>query len=173
MNLKNKAPTKKKWPVYCFYAAIVMVLLAGVLYLIHCQNINGEFSHNKEFFGETFDELYAITDLDEDIADAILARGREALTTIGSGEEFGLCSRYCVDPAIYPDAHRIEAAIESVAGKIGKSSGYLWVAYHQSVYDANGTLVTASGSESGRILSRWSLEKTDDTWVVTEIREKP
>jgi len=148
-----------------------MVLLAGVLYVIHCQQINAEFGHNEEFFGQTFDEVYALSDIDGDIVDPLLAMGEDALKTIGTGEEFGLLERYCIDG--YPEAVRAEAEIEAIAAGIEEDSGYLWVAYHQAAYDADDELVTASGTQDSRVLSRWSIEKIDGTWTVTEIKEKP
>ncbi|MBE6985459.1 MAG: hypothetical protein E7434_07640 [Ruminococcaceae bacterium] len=176
MNLKHAAPRKKKWPLYCFYAAVAMLLLAGVLYLVFCQNINSEFGHNEEYFGEQFDELYALSGIDEDVFSPILAQGLSALQTIGTQEEIsahGVFSRYGVDLSSYPEAHSVSAKAEALAASIDGNSGYIWVAYVQEVYDAQGELVSASGNEDARILSRWSVEKLDGAWTVTEIKEKP
>ncbi len=173
MNLKGKTQKKKKWPLYCFYAAIAMVVLAGILYFIYCQSISSEFSHNEEYFGEEFDELYSLSNIDSDIADSIIGMGREALRTIGSGESFGLLERYCIEPEVYPNAARVEAEIEGIAGGTEGDTGYLWIAYHQAVYDADGNTVTASGSKDDRVLSRWSIAKINGAWTVTEIKEKP
>lgn len=174
MSLKGKQPqTKKKWPRYCFYAAIAMVVLAIILYVIYCQSINSEFGSEKKYFEESFDELYSLATIDDDITDPIVAMGDKALHTIGTGEEFGLLSRYCIEPEYYPDAVRVEAEIDTVTGAVEKTGGYLWIAYHQEAYDADGELVTASGTEDRRILARWSLELIDGAWTVTAIDEAP
>ena len=47
------------------------------------------------------------------------------------------------------------------------------MAYIQQIYDGEGNLLQGSGAEKARILSRWTVEKQNSTWVVTEIREAP
>ena len=42
-----------------------------------------------------------------------------------------------------------------------------------TVYDTDGNLLCASGSSEERILARWSVEKQDGHWVVTDILEHP
>ena len=173
MNLKNKSPKKKQWPRYCLYAAAGLLLLAGILYVIYCQSINSEFAHNEDYFGESFDELYGLPSIDTDIADTLAVQAKQAMQTIGTGEDFGTFALYCINPAQYPEASTAKASVDILTGEIAGSKGYLWVAYHQEVYNANGALVTASGSDDARVLSRWSIEKRDGKWTVTEIREKP
>ena len=54
---------------------------------------------------------------------------------------------------------------------ISGNTGHLWLAYIREVTDANGKVLESLGSEHTRILSRWSLEQQEGTWVITEIQE--
>ena len=174
MSLKSGAPRTKKWPRYCFYAAVVLLLIAVIIYVIYCQSINSEFGYAEAFYGDRFDELYALSEIDEDIFDPIVKQGRKALEFIGTEEEcaaYGVLSRYCTDMQTYPEAHNAKVSIDAIAAATEGRTGYLWVAYTQNIYDAQGTLICESGSEDQRILSRWTVEKIDGVWTVTEVSE--
>ena len=38
-------------------------------------------------------------------------------------------------------------------------TGYVWIAWWSRSYDADGAVLTSSGNEDQRILTRWTLEK--------------
>ena len=173
MNISNNAKQKPKWTVYCFFAAIILAVVAAGLYFSYRQSISSEFGHNEAYFGEAFEELYAMSDTDTDFVQPTIDKAYQALTNIGAGEEFGLLSRYCIDPSVYPEASQVEAELEMICVSKDGNEAYVWVAYHQSVYAEDGALVTASGTKDSRILSRWSLENVNGEWTISEIKEKP
>ncbi len=176
MNLKNKALKRKKWPLYCFYAAVAMLLFALVLYFVHSNSLSNEFGDTERWFGEQLDEIYDLHDIDDDITEPLLKQGKEALSFIGTKEEcdaFGLLSRWCISLDYYPDADSVKATLDCIAAKAEDDTGYMWVAYTQKALDKNGELVCSSGSKDERILARWSIEKIDGKWCITEIKEGP
>ena len=164
-----KQKNTKPWVKRCFLLALVLLLFAGVLYAVHYISLDREFNHNKKHFGEeTYSEIFAI-DGEADGADEILRLGREAFSCVGDDAEasFGILSRYCCSAASQ------EFTLEHIASKTDGKSGYVWVAYTVKGYAADGTLAYAGGSEDGRILSRWSVEKQNGAWIVTAIDEAP
>lgn len=169
---KNTQP-KKKWPRYAFIAAMAMAIIAAVLYLWMYIRIDREFSGVSDYYGDYYEELFALSTPDNDMKKEAMTAGSAALEFVGSETEreaFGLLSRYC---ASQPGAQKAEAELEVLAGKTDGNTGYLWIAYVQRIYDAEGNLLAASGSSEERILARWELEKLDGTWKVTEILEHP
>lgn len=176
MKLRQNVVNAKKWPRYCIYAALGLLALALILFLIYCFSINSEFGGMRDYYGESFDELYVINTVDGDLTDPIVKQGRKALKFIGSEQEceaFGLLSRYCTDLRSYPDAAHATGELELLTASVKGNSGYLWVAYFHKVYDVDGELCHGSGTEDERILSRWTIEKIDGTWTVTKILEHP
>lgn len=174
--IKKPIAERKKWPRYCLYAALGLLVLAGILYVIYCQQINSEFGHNEKYFGEQFDEIYALNHVDEDLLEPLLKQGRAALRFIGTKEQcsqFGVMSRWCVDTQYFPEAHTVKSGLDCITAKLNGKSGYMWVAYWQKVTDENGELVCASGTEDERILARWKLEKIDGKWTATSSDEAP
>ena len=168
--------TKKKWPRYAFIAALAMALIAGALYLWMYVRIDREFFPVSDYYGAYYEELFALTAPESDMKKALAADGEAAMDFIGTEEAceaFGLLSRYCTKEEDYPQAQRVESELEVLAGKTEGTKGYLWVAYTQRIYDAEGNLLSASGSGEARILARWAVEKIDGSWQVTEILEQP
>ncbi len=169
----KKDSKKKTWPRYFFVAAGALLAFALIVYVVYTGRIKDEFGYTKDYYGETFDELYALKTVDEDISAPILELAEEAFSTICTEEEaekFGVLSRFCVKRET---AAREEHTLELLCGSTKGNSGYLWVAYTQRAYDAQGALLYGSGSENQRILSRWGIQKIDGQWVVTEILEHP
>lgn len=176
MNLKSKEPKRKKWPLYCFYAAAVLLALAFVIYFTHTNSLDDEFGHTERWFGSQLDEIYDLYDIDDDISEPLLKQGKAALTFIGTAQEcedFGLLSRWCISLEYYPDAASVTATLDCIAARTEDNTGYMWVAYRQKALDKNGELVCSSGSKDERILARWSIEKIDGKWCITEIKEGP
>ncbi len=173
-----KKPMKKhnKWPMICLYISVALILFAIGLYIYWCQSLKAEFGYAKDFYGDTFDELFRLGSMDSDISDPIMEDGKNALTFIGADadcDDFEALSRYCVRLSDFPEAASCSYTLDLIASGMKKTYGYLWVAYTQRAYDANGILLTASGTEDERILSRWKIEKIDGDWTVTEIWEMP
>lgn len=165
--MKNK--NMKPWVKRCFLLALALLLFAGVLYAVHYISLDREFQHNKAHFGEDiYSEIFAL-DGEADCVDEVLRLGCEAFSHVGGDAEaqFGALSRYCSDSASQ------EFTLEHIASKTDGDSGYIWVAYTVRGYAADGSLAYASGSEDGRILSRWSVEQQDGKWTVTDIDEAP
>ena len=177
MKIQKKQPqSKKRWPRYFFIAAAVMVLIAVVLYFWMYASIDREFSAMSSFYGEHYEELFKLQTPDKDVAEEIMGQAEAAFAFIGSEkdcESFGTLGRYCAKTEYFPEAAKAEFELEQLAGKTGESEGYLWIAYTYGLYDANGELISASGSENQRILARWSIEKINGCWQVTEILEHP
>ena len=166
-----KKGNMKPWVKRCFLLALALLLFAGVLYAVHYISLDREFNYTKKYFGEeTYDEIFALTD-NSDKAEPILKLGREAFSFVGSKEEaetrFGPLSRYRCTAASQ------EFTLDHIVSEFDGDSGYVWVAYTVRGYDADGSLAYGSGSEDGRILSRWSVEKQDGKWLVTAIDEAP
>ena len=173
---KKQAGSSRRWPRYCFIAALGMVAIAVALYFWVYYTVDSEFHGVSSYYGDHYEELFSISTPDQDMKDEILRRGEEAFSFIGSKEAcaaFGILAPYCTDTESYEGASRVEYTLEHLAGKNNADRGYLWVAYTQRVYDADGNLLCASGSSQERILARWSVEKQDDRWVVTDILEHP
>ena len=59
--------------------------------------------------------------------------------------------------------------LKFVAANFSGDSGYIWVKYSSEAYDKDGEVTFGSLD----ILSRWELEKKDNQWVVTSIKEHP
>ena len=173
---KKQTKASRRWPRYCFLAALVMVAVAVALYFWAYYTIDSEFSAVSSYYGSRYEELFSLSTPDRDMKEEILRQGEEALAFIGSDEDcaaFGALAPYCTDTESYAGASKVEFTLEDLAGKTDGDESYLWVAYTQRVYDADGNLLRGSGSSQERILARWSVKKLDGRWVVTEILEHP
>lgn len=171
-------PAKKKtWPKVCMVLALVLVAIAGVLYVIQGISLTDEFGFTKDYYGAAYSELFRLTTPKKEMQETVLAQANEAFAFIGTEveakERFGELAGYCAILEREPKAATVDYTLDVIAGKTEKDSGYLWVAYTYRLYDAEGELLTASGSEDSRILSRWTVEKTETGWTVSAIKEHP
>lgn len=171
---KKPREQRRKWPRICLYLSIGLIVFAIGLYIFMYCSINAEFGALEGFYGEKFSELFSITTADKDISDAVLADAKKAFAYIGADTaQFGKLARYCIDTDSFPTAVKCDYTLDLLASGSDKNSSYIWVAYTMRVYDKDGNLLTASGTEDERILSRWIVNKIDGTWTVTEILEHP
>lgn len=169
-----KKRTTKPWVKRCFLLALVLLLFAGVLYAVHYIRLDSEFGHYSKYLDEdTYSEIFALSD-NSDEAEPILKLGREAFSFNGSEEEaearFGPLSCYRCTAASQ------EFTLDHIVSEFDGDSGYVWVAYTRYGYNADGSLAYdhfAHDQEGRRSLSRWSVEKQNGAWVVTEIVEAP
>lgn len=172
--IEKKTITKRKrWPRVCLYLALGLIVFAVGLYVYLCRSIDAEFDAYEDFYGEKYDELFSLNSADSDITDAVLADANKAFAYIGADTaDFGELARYCTDTQDFPTADRCDYTLDLMASGTDKNGSYVWVAYTLRVYDKDGNLLTASGSEDARILSRWTVQGLDGAWTVTEILEQ-
>lgn len=168
MNRMNRNTTqKKKWPKYCLIAAVTLLVFALSIFLYHCYSLRSEFGYAEDFYGDTFDEIYSLNEVD-DFFEPLKKEALEAMTSVGGEEAYGVFGRYCVDSG---EAAEVRATIDALVTSTSGSKGYVWVAYTQCVYDENGNILIQNGTKDARRISRWSVEKIDGTWTVTDISE--
>lgn len=167
--------TTSPWIKYCAIAAIILLIIAGSLYLFRYISLDREFYHNVKTFGEeTYKEIFSLQDT-KSAAKPIMEMAEEAFSFVGEAavatSRFGLLSRYsCTDPHAVSEEHTLDYIISN----IGETEGYIWVAYTRADLDPVGEAISASGSDKVRILSRWTVEmRGSGAWVVTEIWESP
>ncbi|MBQ2703934.1 MAG: hypothetical protein IJF58_00135, partial [Clostridia bacterium] len=103
-------------------------------------------------------------------AKKFLKEADNALSTITNNEiaekDFGKLGYLCVtDDEAVTEKHKLKL----VAANFSGDSGYIWVKYSSEAYDKDGEVTFGSLG----ILSRWELEKKDNQWVVTSIKEHP
>lgn len=167
----------KPWIRYCFMAAAGLLLLAAVLYGWMYMSIDREFGFSKAYFGEVYSELFELKSPDKTMKKTVETQAEEAFSFVGSRQEaeerFGALAGYCALVEQYPEAVSVDFTLDILAGDTEGNTGYLWVAYTQRIYDAEGELLAASGSEDHRCLARWTVQKTEGVWQVTEIRQNP
>lgn len=168
MAIKRTSKQKPKWAKICLYISLALIVFAVGLYIYFRTSISSEFGYAKGFYGDTFDELFSMASIDSDISSPILAEARSALTYIGTDtESFGELARYCPGEG----ADKATCTLDFIAGGMEKGIGYLWVAYTQQIFDADGTQIASYGSEGQRVLSRWTIKMLNGVWTVTEISQ--
>ena len=172
----KKTRNTPRWILWSIGIVLALAVVLTVIYLIQCNTMDDEFDGSRDFFGEAYDEIFEGNRVDKDICSALTEQAGKALSFIGTQKEaeaFGPFARYCTDSSLYPKAEKAEYTLDLIAGNTDGQTGFLWAAYTQTVTDQDGNLVTASGSEEHRILSRWTLAEKGGVWTVTEIREQP
>jgi len=68
-----------------------------------------------------------------------------------------------------PNAAEVEANVTRLFVWHGFSKGFMYVRYFYKGEDASGKLLTASGP----LISKWTIQKIDGEWVITDIEEAP
>lgn len=155
---------------------ILSALTAIALSLSSCTSDSAEANWEEEFFGKkTYAELQmGVSFSDRKAVQPVLDFADEAFAFIVATDEdkkeaeekFGKLHIYCLThDDVVSEAH----AIDFLSAKTDGNSGYLWVQYSQEGYDKNGKCTCGAW----RIKSRWTIEKIDDKWVVTDILEHP
>ena len=158
----------------CLILGIILMSVGVGLYALLYMGLDREFYYNEKSFGkEVYREIFSLNHSHRE-AEPILQLGEEAFSYKGTEKEaeerFGLLSRYSLtEEGQVTQTHTLDYINSHIEG----DRGYVWVAYIQQIYDGEGNLLQGSGGEKARILSRWTVEKQKDTWVVTEIREAP
>ncbi len=157
---------------FCLYAGIGLMALSGILYGYYYMTLDREFYHQQSFFGkETYKELFTLEQNQDKFKDR-LQEAREALAFVGTEEEaqetFGILAHYCTTAENVAESRY---TMDIINAGISGDKGFVWIAYTQESLDADGNILESLGSPDSRILSRWSLEKQNDTWVITEIQE--
>lgn len=170
--VNRKKDHDKPWTKFCLYAGLGLLLFSGLLYGIYYITMDKEFYMDEDFFGkETYKELFSLNQEKEPYAD-LIRQAEEALAFVGSAEEaeerFGILSAYC---AIGEGVRESRRTMKVLNAGVEGDSGFVWIAYTQEHRDADGNILQSRGTEKQRILSRWTTECREGTWVVTEIRE--
>lgn len=173
-NRGQQSKPQSPWIKICLYAGLGLLILGLGLYGIMYMSLDREFSHNEKFFGkETYGEIFSL-EYQKDEFEPLLKLAEEAFSFVGTEDEaeerFGLLSRYSITEA---DAATEKHTLDHISSGTEGDSGYVWIAYTQEVYKENGELLTAGGTQKQRVLSRWTVEKQNGTWIVTEIQEGP
>lgn len=67
------------------------------------------------------------------------------------------------------DCRTSKLSIEMLTCIINGEEGHLWVGYSHNMYDSEGNLLSSSVVSK----SLWYINKENETWKVTSIREHP
>lgn len=126
---------------------------------------------NKNYFGSQYKEILHIMSFqDKKQANKIMEIVDGAFSFIGNKESadggFGELSRYCITEE---DAVIEEHDLKLITADFDNNKGYLWFVYNQEALDSNNQ--TTMGSWD--ILVRATLEKTNQGWIVVDIKERP
>ena len=159
----------KKKVIRIIIITICMLLFIGclratILYV-------GNYIPDKDYFGDEYKQIIYPTSISDYItAKKFLKEADNALSTITNNEiaekDFGKLGYLCVtDDEAVTEKHKLKF----VAANFSGDSGYIWVKYSSEAYDKDGEVTFGSWG----ILSRWELEKKDNQWVVTSIKEHP
>jgi hypothetical protein len=143
---------------------LILGLRTAILYF-------GNYIPHKDCFGDEYKQIIYPTSISDYItAKEILKEADKALSTITNNEtakkDFGKLGYLCVtDNEAVKETHKLNF----VAANLSNDSGYIWVKYSTEAYDKDGEVTFGTWD----VLSRWELEKTDNKWVVTSIKEHP
>lgn len=162
---------KRKTISIIVFAGIIIVLF--VLFFIAADEYDKKMNISCEeaFFGEKLSELEIECTPEDRIAiQPVLDFADEAFSYLGdvdSHELFGELGIYSYNN--YSDVISETHGIDFLTAKLNGDSGYLWIKYFQEGYDETGERTTGSWE----CKSRWSLEKINGEWVVTDVLEHP
>ena len=166
---------KRKTISKIIFAAVLFVILALLFLLIAGEILQQKYDYQayhweEDFYGkETYAELQIeCTAEDRAAIQPVLDFADEAFSYLGDGDKyelFGKLGLYSYNN--YKDVVSENHGIDFLTAKLDGDSGYLWIEYFQEGYDETGELTTGSWS----IKSRWTLEKSNGEWVVTDVLE--
>lgn len=155
----------------CIFCALVSILS---FVLIGC----GEMQEDciEQYFGK---ETYAERDEvcapeDEAALQPVLKLAEEAFSFHGTereaSEQFGVLARYSTFAEAPEDEKTVseEHELQFLTAKLDGDSGYMWVDYSQTGFNKEHEVTYGSGGEA-----RWTLDRVNGEWVVTEVREAP
>ena len=153
----------------------IIIITICVLLFIGCLRSTilyvGNYIPNKDYFDDEYKQIICPTSISDYItAKKILKEADNALSTITNNEiaekDFGKLGYFCVtDDEAVTEKHKLKFVVANFSG----DSGYIWVKYSSEAFDKDGGVTYGSWD----ILSRWELEKKDNQWVVTSIKEHP
>ena len=144
--------TKRPWIRTCLIASVALFLLAGLFYGYHYMKLDREFHGVSDGYGEHYSEIFSFPAGDEPTE--FLEQVEAAFRTVGEGTELGLLSRYACAQGVRQDFD-----YECITYSMQGDTGHVWIAWWSRSYDADGAVLTSSGNEDQRILTRWILEK--------------
>ena len=128
----------------------------------------------KDYYGDSYNELLRPTPLAGYIAGKqVISQADKAFSSFldrqSAEASFGVLGRYCIHTDSHPDAIRQTHNLHMLSAHTNHDSGYVWVRYTSKAYKQEGTMVTGSSN----VYSRWTIQRQDGTWVVTNIQEHP
>ena len=159
----------KKKIIRIMIIVIFSLLFVGLIRAAHIYI--GNLPGNKALFEDEYEQIIYPTSIsDYLIAKEVLKEAERALSTITDRETaqemFGTLGYLCVTDS---EAVTEKYALDFIAAKFSDDTGYIWVQYSSAAYDKQDECTYGSWD----ILSRWELEKVEDKWVVTSIKEHP
>ncbi len=164
---------KRKTVSKIIFAAVLFAILALLFLLMIGEYLQPKaYQWEEDFYGrETYSELQIkCTAEDREAIQPVLNLADEAFSYLGDGDKyelFGKLGLYSLNN--YKDVVSEKHGIDFLTAKLDGGSGYLWVEYFHEGYDETGERTTGSWE----IKSRWTLEKTDGEWIVSDILEHP
>lgn len=155
-------------------AVIIIIILLIVLVILRTAFLyigNISISPNKDYFGDEYVQIIFPTSIsDYLIAKQVINEANKALSTITDDEtaelKFGNLSYLCVT---HEETVKETHKLHFISANFKNNKGYIWVKYSSEGYDKNGEVICGSWG----ILSKWELEKVDNSWVVKSIHEHP
>ncbi len=142
---------RKPWIRTCLICSVALFLLAGLFYGYHYMKLDREFHGVSDGYGDHYSEIFSFPAGDEPTE--LLEQVEAAFRTVGEGTELGLLSRYACTQGVRQDFD-----YECITYSVEDGTGYVWIAWWSRGYDTDGALLTSSGNEDQRILTRWTLE---------------
>ena len=158
---------KKVIAITTMFVCVVFILIAIRATTIYF----GNYIPNKDYFKEDYKQVIYLTSISDYLtAKEVLKEADDAFSTITDYENadklFGNLGRFCItDDDAVEETHKLKF----IAADFSADKGYMWVKYSTQAFDINGDITYASWD----VLSQWELEKKDNNWVVTAIKEHP
>lgn len=167
----------KRKTVSIIIFVLILAAILAIAFLIIGENLQQKYDYQAYHWEEDFygKETYAELDIECTAEDRISVQpvldfADEAFSYLGDGDSyelFGKLGLYSYNN--YRGVVSEEHNIDFLTAKLDDDSGYLWIKYFQEGYDETGECTTGSWE----CKSRWSLEKSNGEWVVSDILEHP